>query len=71
MEWDKDYFSTKAGVKLDPQKVLEGKIREMTQIEAYCVKEDIPWSTAREKKLKVVNSKWVLEPKPTADDPEA
>ncbi|CAK0839054.1 unnamed protein product [Prorocentrum cordatum] len=71
MEWDKDFFSTKAGIKLDPQKVLEGKIREMTQIEAYKVKGDIPWSTARERKLKVVNSKWLLEPKPTAEDREA
>ncbi|CAK0821956.1 unnamed protein product, partial [Prorocentrum cordatum] len=71
MEWDKDFFSTKAGIKLDPQKVLEGKIREMTQIEAYKVKEDIPWSTARKRKLTVVNSKWLLEPKPTAENPEA
>eukprot|EP00959_Pyramimonas_sp_CCMP1952_P259313 5421345-Pyramimonas_sp.AAC.1 len=57
MDWSKEYFSTKAGVKLDPQKVYEGKIKEMRQIDAYEVKHDISWSDAKQMGLKLVNAK--------------
>ncbi|CAK0893740.1 unnamed protein product [Prorocentrum cordatum] len=58
VDWSKEYFSTKAGVR-------EGKIKEMRNIDACEVKQDIPWSEARKQRLNIVNAKWVLEPKPS------
>ncbi|CAK0852755.1 unnamed protein product, partial [Prorocentrum cordatum] len=71
MDWSKEYFSTKAGVKLDPQKVCEEKIMERRHIDACEVQHDISWSDARQIRLKLVNGKWVLEPKPSEADPGA
>ncbi|CAK0790137.1 unnamed protein product, partial [Prorocentrum cordatum] len=40
VDWSKEYFSTKAGVKLGPQKACEAKIKEMRDIDAYEVKQE-------------------------------
>ncbi|CAK0880457.1 unnamed protein product, partial [Prorocentrum cordatum] len=71
VDMSKESHSTKDGVRLDPEKALQGKLKELSQIDNFGVKDDIPWEEARRQGLHAVNSKWVLEPKPTPDDPKA
>ncbi|CAK0856446.1 unnamed protein product [Prorocentrum cordatum] len=52
MEWDKDFFSTKAGIKLDPQKAVRARL-VATEVNTYA-REDATQSTPPVKVFRII-----------------
>ena len=71
VDWDKKYFGTKSGTLLDTQKVYEGRLRELVNIEKLEVAETVPLQEARAQNLEVVYGKWLDDAKGTLEDPAA
>ena len=71
IDWDKKYFGAKSGDLLDKQKVYEGRLRELANIEKLEVAEPIQLQEARAQNLETVYGKWLDDVKGTPEDPEA
>ena len=61
IDWDKKYFGARSGTLLDPQKVYEGRLRELANIEKLEVAERIQLREARAQSLEIVHGKWKPE----------
>ena len=64
IDWDKKYYGAKSGTLLDTQKVYEGRLRELANIEKLEV-ESIPLRQARAQSLEIVCGKWLDDAKGT------
>ena len=71
IDWDKKYYGAKSGTLLDTQKVYEGRLRELANIEKLEVAEPIMLQEARIKGLEIVYGKWLDDVKGTPEDPDA
>ena len=71
IDWDKKYYGAKSGTLLDTQKVYEGRLRELANIEKLEVAEPIQLQEARVKSLEIVYGKWLDDVKGTPEDPDA
>ena len=56
---DKKYYGAKSGTLLDTQKVYEGRLRELANIEKLEVAEPIQLQEARDQNLEIVYGKWL------------
>ena len=71
IDLDKKYFGAKSGNLLDTQKVYEGRLRELANIEILEVAEPIQLQEARAQNLEIVYGKWLDDVKGKPEDPEA
>ena len=71
IDWDKKYYGAKSGTLLDTQKVYEGRLRELKNIEKLEVAEPISLQKARAHNLEIVYGKWLDDVKGTPEDPDA
>ena len=71
IDWDKKYNGAKSGTLLDTQKVYEGRLRELANIEKLEVAEPIQLQEARSQSLEIVYGKWLDDVKGTPEDPDA
>ena len=71
IDWDKKYYGAKSGTLLDTQKVYEGRLRELANIEKLEVAEPIQLQEARAQSLEIVYGKWLDDAKGTPEDPDA
>ena len=71
IDWDKKYYGAKSGTLLDTQKVYEGRLRELANIEKLEVAEPIQLLEPRVKSLEIVYGKWLDDVKGTPEDPDA
>ena len=71
IDWDKKYYGTKSGNLLDTQKVYEGRLRDLANIEKLEVAEPIQLQEGRAQNLEIVHGKWLDDVKGTREDPEA
>ena len=71
IDWNKKYYGAKSGTLLDTQKVYEGRLRELANIEKLEVAEPIQLQEARDKSLEIVYGKWLDDVKGTPEDPDA
>ena len=71
IDWDKKYCGAKSGTLLDTQKVYEGRLRELSNIEKLEVAEPIQLQEARVQSLETVYGKWLDDVKGTPEDPDA
>ena len=71
IDWNKKYYGAKSGSLLDTQKVYEGRLRELANIEKLDVAEPIQLQEARAQSLEVVYGKWLDDVKGTPEDPDA
>ena len=55
IDWDKKYYGAKSGTLLYTQKVYEGRLRELANIEKLEVAESIPLKEARAQSLEIVH----------------
>ena len=62
-------YDERTGLALDPEKVRQGRKRELNLMDDFEVKQDISRDEARRLNLKLVRSRWVETLKPTEDDP--
>ena len=69
IDWDKKYYGAKSGTLLDTQKVYEGRLRELANIEKLEVAEPIQLQEARVKSLEIVYGKWLDDVKRDARGP--
>ena len=69
IDWDKKYYGAKSGTLLDTQKVYEGRLRELANIEKLEVAEPIQLQEARGKNLEIVYGKWLDDVKGTPRGP--
>ena len=61
IDWDKKYYGAKSGTLRDTQKVYEGRLRELANIEKLEVAEPIQLQEARVKSLEIVyGSGWTM-----------
>ena len=62
-DWDKKYCGAKSGTLLDSQKVYEGRLRELANIEKQEVAEPIQLQEARAQSLEIVYGKsgWMMQ----------
>ena len=67
---DKKYYGAKSGNLLDTQKVYEGRLRELANIEKLGVAEPIQVQGARAKNLEIVCGKRLDDVKGTPKDPK-
>ena len=58
IDWDKKYYGAKSGNLLDTQKVYEGRLRELANIEKLEVAQPIQLQEARAQNLEIVHGKW-------------
>ena len=58
IDWDKKYYGAKSGNLLDTQKVYEGRLRELANIEKLEVAGPIQLQEARAQNLEIVYGKW-------------
>ena len=59
--WDKKYYGAKSGTLLDSQKVYEGRLRELANIEKLEVAEPIQLQEARAQSLEIATeSGWMM-----------
>ena len=63
IDWDRKYHGAKSGTLLDTQKVCEGRLRELANIEKLEVAEPIPLQEARAQNLEIVYGKWLDDAK--------
>ena len=68
MDWDRKY-GAKSGTLLDTQKVYEGRMRELANIEKLEVAEPIQLQEARARSLEIVSGKWLDDVKGTPEEP--
>ena len=59
IDWDKKYYGAKSGNLLDTQKVYEGRLRELANIEKLEVAEPIQLQEVRDQNLEIVYGKWL------------
>ena len=71
IDWDKKYYRATSGNLLDTQKMYEGQLRELANIEKLEVVEPIQLQEARAQNLEIVCGKWLDDVKGTPEDPEA
>ena len=71
IDWDKKYYGAKSGTLLDSQKVYEGRLRELANIEKLEVAEPIQLQEARAQSLGIIYGKWLDCAKGTPEDPDA
>ena len=71
IDWDKKYCGAKSGTLLNTQKVYEGRLRELTNIEKLKVAEPIQLQEATAQNLEIVYGKWLDDVKGTPEDPKA
>ena len=71
IDWDKKYYGAKSGTLLDTQKVYEGWLRELANIEKLEVAEPVQLHGARVKSLEIVDGKWLDDVEGTPEDPDA
>ena len=71
IDWDRKYHGAQSGTLLDTQKVCEGRLRELANIEKLEVAEPIPLQEARAQNLEIVYGKWLDDAKGTPEDPAA
>ena len=71
VDWDKKYYGAKSGTLLDTQKVYEGRLKELVNIEKLEVAEPIQLQEARAQNLEIVYGKWLDDAKGTPEDPDA
>ena len=67
-DWDKKY-GAKSGNLLDTQKVCEGRLRELANIEKLEVAEPVQLQEARAQNLEIFYGKWLDDVKGTPEDP--
>ena len=68
IDWDKKYNGANSGNLLDTQKVYEGRLRELANIEKLEVAEPIQLQEARAQNLEIVCGKWLDNVKGTPED---
>ena len=68
---ERTVYGTKGGLPLDPEKVRQGRQREMDNVHALGVKRGITMHEAMRMGLKLVHTKWLDDLKATAEDPDA
>ena len=70
-EWGRvtEAFDERTGAPLPLEKVKRARGRELEKMKEHQVKTDISWEAPRERKLKIVRSRWVDGWKPLPDDP--
>ena len=71
IDWDKKYYGAKSGNLLHTQKVYEGRLRELANIEKLESAEPIPLQDARAQNLEIVYGKWLDDATGTPEDPAA
>ena len=71
IDWDKKYYGAKSGTLLYTQKVHEGRLRELANIEQLEAAEPIQLQEARAQNLEIVDGKWLDDAKGTPEDPDA
>ena len=71
IDWDKKYYGAKSGTLLYTQKVHEGRLRELANIEKLEAAEPIQLQEARAQNLEIVDGKWLDDAKGTPEDPDA
>ena len=71
VDWDNKYYGAKSGTLLDTQKVYEGRLKELANIEKLEVAEPIQLQEARAQNLEIVYGKWLDDAKGTPEDPDA
>ena len=71
IDWDKKYYGAKSGTLLETQKVCEGRLRELANIEKLEVAEPIQLQEARAQSLEIVYGKWLDDARGTPEDPDA
>ena len=71
IDLDKKYYGAKSGTFLDSQKVYEGRLRELANIEKLEVAEPVQLQEARAQSLEIVYGKWLDDAKGTPEDPDA
>ena len=71
IDWGKKYHGAKSGTLLETQKIYEGPLRELANIEKLEVAEPIPLQEARAQNLEIVYGKWLGDAKGTPEDPDA
>ena len=71
IDWDKKYYGAKSGNLLDTQKVYEGRLRELANIEKLEVAEPIHLQEARAQNLEIVFGKWLDDVKGDARGPKS
>ncbi|CAK0791790.1 unnamed protein product, partial [Prorocentrum cordatum] len=71
IDWGRTYYGVKSGKALDKQKVYEGRVRELENMERLGVVGPISIADARSLGLEIVYSKWLEDEKPTAEDEKA
>ena len=69
--WDKEYYGAKSGTLVDSQKVYEGRLRELGNIEKLEVAEPIQLQEARAQSLEIVYEEWLDDAIGTPEDPDA
>ena len=69
--WGKKYYGATSVNLLDTQKVYEGRLREIANIEKLEVAEPIQLQEARAQNLEIVYGKWLDDVKGTPEDPKA
>ena len=68
---ERTVYGTKSGLPLDPEKVRQGRQREMDNVHAFGVKRDMRMHGAKRMGLKLVHTRWLDDLKATAGDPDA
>ena len=68
IDWDKKHNGANSGNLLDTQKVYEGRLRELANIEKLEVAEPIQLQEARAQNLEIVCGKWLDNVKGTPED---
>ena len=68
---DKKSDGAKSGTLLDPQKVYDGWLRELGNIEKLYVAEPIQLQEVRAQNLEIVHGEWLDDAKGTSEDPDA
>ena len=71
IDWDKKYYGAKSGNLLDSQKVCEGRLRELANIEKLEVAEPVQLQEARAQSLEIVYGKWLDDANGTPEGPDA
>ena len=71
IDWDTKCYGAKSGTLLDSQKVYEGRLRELANIEKLQVAEPIQLQEARAQGLEIVHGKWLDDAKGTLENPDA
>ena len=71
IDWDKTYYGAKSGNLLDTQKVYEGRLRELANIDKLEVAEPIQFQEARSQSLEIVYGNRLDDAKGTPEDSDA